>query len=234
MGSDYWKSEKYADVITELERAGFSKDEIDSIFSDSRVKFYPDIAKKLKKTAVPKLTGPDSKLLLEESINRGKEFMREHKDILEEVENKYWIKKEAIVATLRIESNLGDNLGSDQVFGILNSIILYSEADSDKCKGAKGQLIAFLTMCRREGINPFEIYGSCAGAFGIPQFMPTSYLRFAVDGNNDGKIDLFNWEDAIHSTANYLIKHALYYYNRSWNYVDGIETYAEKLKEKAN
>jgi membrane-bound lytic murein transglycosylase B len=60
---------------------------------------------------------------------------------------------------------------------------------------------------KKYNINFNDINGSWAGAFGIPQFLPSSFLKFAVDGNGDGVIDLFDMEDAIYSVGNYLCKH---------------------------
>ena len=90
--------------------------------------------------------------------------------------------------------------------------------------------------------DPLELKSSWAGAIGIPQFIPTSYLDFGVDGNKDGKINLFDLEDAFHSVANYLIKNgwenntlqAIYSYNHSLNYVMGVKAYAEELKWRKN
>lgn len=242
--TDYWKSPKYTDLIIELKKIGFSENEIDSIFSDPRVSLYPNIMKKFEDTTVPELTGPDSKLLSEKSVNDGKEFMRKNKELLERVERKYGVEgdemKETIVAILRIESYFGlGDLGSFRVFGVLISIILYSEPNSWRSEWAKKHLIAFLTAYQKFKIKLYKIEGSWAGAFGIPQFLSVSYLNFAVDGNKDGKIDLFNLEDAVYSIANYLVKHgwknnksrAIYRYNRDSNFVDGIEAYAKKLKE---
>lgn len=87
-----------------------------------------------------------------------------------------------------------------------------------------------------------KLYGSWAGAFGMPQFLPSSYLQWAVDGDGDGKIDLFNKVDAIHSVANYLKTNgwktespeaqrtAVFHYNNSTDYVNAVLTLAEKIK----
>lgn len=243
--SDYWKSQKYADLITELKKIGFSGEKIDAIFSDPRVSLYPNIMKKFEDTTVSELTGPDSKLLSEKSVNDGKKFMRKNRELLERVERKYGVEndgmKETIAAILRIESYFGlGDLGSFQVFGVLSSIILYSEPDSGRSEWAKKHLIAFFIAYRKFKIKLYEIEGSWAGAFGIPQFLLVSYLNFAIDGNKDGKIDLFNLEDAVYSVANYLIKHGwknnksktIFLYNRDLNFVAGVEAYAKKLKEK--
>ena len=88
-----------------------------------------------------------------------------------------------------------------------------------------------------------QIYGSWAGAFGISQFIPSSFVKWAQDGNNDGQFNLFQIEDAIHSAAYYLHKHgygpnkedkrkALYSYNHSNTYVNTIMLLAQKTNEK--
>lgn len=87
-----------------------------------------------------------------------------------------------------------------------------------------------------------EIKGSYAGAFGISQFLPSSYSKWAIDGNNDGIIDLYNVEDAIFSAANYLSKHgwgddslsrrkAVYAYNHSTIYVNTIFYLSERVQD---
>lgn len=238
--SEYWKSQKYADLVIELEKIGFSKDGIDALFSDTRIKFYPSVVKKRKKAKkIIRLADPKSKLMLKESVDRGKEFLEKNRELLERVEKEYGVDKETIVAILRIETDLGAVLGSYQVFGVYNSMVFYSKASSSRSKWAKKQIVACLTICQKLGIDFFTLNGSRSGAIGIPQFIPTSYLEFAVDGNKDGKVDLFNLEDSVCSTANYLIRNnwkknkskAIYAYNHSWNYVGGVLAYAEKLKQ---
>ncbi|MCP4721788.1 MAG: transglycosylase SLT domain-containing protein, partial [Desulfobacteraceae bacterium] len=89
-----------------------------------------------------------------------------------------------------------------------------------------------------------SIKGSYAGAMGIPQFMPSNALTLAKDGNNDGRVDLFNHADAISSVANYLKHHGwkpgiprqrqhevLFRYNHSNYYVDTLLKVSDKLKE---
>ena len=77
---------------------------------------------------------------------------------------------------------------------------------SKKFKWARKQLNALKKIYEIYNINVFKIKGSWAGAFGYPQFIPTTFLNFAVDGNNDGIIDLNNFPDSIFSISNYLKK----------------------------
>ena len=84
--------------------------------------------------------------------------------------------------------------------------------------------------------------GSWAGAFGIPQFVPSSYVKYGADGNGDGAVDLYNLADALASMANYLRsfgwsdqdpvkkKEAVYAYNHCDNYVQAVFAYARALK----
>jgi membrane-bound lytic murein transglycosylase B len=106
---------------------------------------------------------------------------------------------------------------------------------------ALDQLVAMSKINNRLPVPVTEIEGSWAGAFGWSQFLPSSYKEWAVDGDGDGKVDLFKKEDAIFSVANYLKKHgwgnsvkaqrkAVYGYNHSNDYVDAVLKLADKIK----
>lgn len=102
-----------------------------------------------------------------------------------------------------------------------------------KANWAIEQLIAMEKIHSNLPNHVLDIRGSWAGAFGISQFLPASYMNWAVDGNGDGVIDLFNVEDAIFSVANYLVSNgwgneyenmraAVFHYNNSNAYVDAV------------
>lgn len=110
-----------------------------------------------------------------------------------------------------------------------------------KADWAFRELIALEQMHKKYNLPIGDIYGSWAGAFGICQFLPSSYIKYAVDGNNDGIIDLFNLADAIFSVANYLKEHgwsknlenqrkAVYAYNNSNAYVNAVLQLASLIK----
>ena len=101
---------------------------------------------------------------------------------------------------------------------------------------------AVFTIAKQQRIDPLALRGSGAGAFGYPQFLPTSYLNHAVDGNGDGKISLYDADDATASCANYLahygwrqgISHqqkraVIWRYNRSDSYIDTVLALADRL-----
>ena len=76
-----------------------------------------------------------------------------------------------------------------------------------RSKFFKSELIHFFRLTRENNLDIYSIQGSYAGAMGAPQFIPSSYRDFAIDGNSDGKIDLFNsWDDVLMSIGNYLEK----------------------------
>jgi len=146
-----------------------------------------------------------------------------------------------------VESNFGRYQKTHQTFGVLNSIIYYGEPNSSRTDWGKKHLVSFMkfhkNMGEDVGKDIFSIYSSYAGALGIPQFLPYNYERYAVDGNEDGKIDLFNsFADAAWSTVNLLKangwfenkRRALYRWNRSTKFVNCILEYSEQLKEKTS
>ena len=115
------------------------------------------------------------------------------------------------------------------------------ERSAKKANWAIEQLIALKKMDKLPYMNILELKGSWAGAFGLSQFLPASYISWAVDGNDDGKIDLFSLEDAVFSVANYLKtngwgntkdleRKAVFHYNNSNAYVDAVLRLAQKSK----
>lgn len=111
-----------------------------------------------------------------------------------------------------------------------------------KAKWAFGEILALDTLRRLYHKEYTSLYGSTAGAFGWSQFLPSSYVRWSVDGDGDGDRDLFSDEDAIHSIGNYLKtngwgpkvedhRKAVFHYNNSDDYVNAVLTLAQKIKE---
>lgn len=129
--------------------------------------------------------------------------------------------------------------GTDQELQELDKKI--EQRAQKKSAWALGELMALDTLRRRSPFHPLELYGSAAGAFGLSQFLPSSYLRWAKDGNGDGLINLFEMRDAIYSIGNYLKtngwgsareqrEQAVFHYNNSKDYVAAVLTLADKIK----
>jgi membrane-bound lytic murein transglycosylase B len=113
----------------------------------------------------------------------------------------------------------------------------------DRSQWAYKELAALLEWGRSHNVRPETFTGSFMGAVGWPQFLPSSLVEYGVDGNGDGRIDLYNPDDAIFSTANYLRGHGwcearfptdqeqvIWTYNHSKPYVRTVLGIAEKLK----
>ncbi len=116
----------------------------------------------------------------------------------------------------------------------------------DRSGWAYRELSALLELQNTHGIQPGSLKGSVMGAIGWPQFLPSSLLEFGADGNGDGRIDLYNAEDAIFSTANYLRGHGwceakfpsgreavIWDYNHSKAYVRIVLGIAERIRGEA-
>ncbi|MDQ1265157.1 MAG: rane-bound lytic murein transglycosylase [Bacteroidota bacterium] len=110
-----------------------------------------------------------------------------------------------------------------------------------KAEWALTELMALIELQKQNRLVRLKISGSWAGAFGIPQFLPTSYSNWAADGNGDGIVDLYDLSDAVYSVGNYLKAHgwcdsmpqrrlAVFSYNNSYDYVDAVINLAEKVK----
>ncbi len=201
------------------------------LFSDKRLELYPQIFK--KSTA-----GPGWEVVFtQESIDRGRQCISENYDPLSRVEIRFGVNKEILVGLFRVETNLGKNKGKYVVF---NSLLTWCVSGNRRAPWAQKELAAYLTLCQEHQWDPFEVRGSTHGAFGLLQFIPSSFQRFAIDGNGDGKIDLFNFEDAMASSANYLQKNgwgkemsqqkkALHSYNHDWGYVNTVMKYSKLI-----
>jgi len=221
-----------------LKLRGFTEDETNRIFSDNRVELHPLIIEKSGKGI--DYFNRKFGLLTKKSIQKGQALLRDHWKAFTIIEDTFGVDKEIILGILRVETNFGANTGRYSVFNSLLSMVLI---ENRRSSWAERELIELLSICKEQNKDPFSLKGSWAGAFGICQFVPTSYTQFAVDGNGDGKIDLFDFGDAIASIANYLKFHgyeknkpdrnrdAIYAYNRCDNYVKAILVYANALRQ---
>ena len=227
-------------------KAGISQGEIDEIFSDERIEIHHNIylspAPKEGEKKKRKLRYFDEEfgLLKPESIESGKRIIAENKELFERLESLYGIPANYIVAIIRVETNFKEHLGEYRIFNSLYTMAILSKR-AKRVRMASRELVTWVKTCRKTGLDPFEVKGSWAGAFGIPQFMPSSYVIFAVDHNNDGIIDLYDYPDAFASVANYLhrmgwktgsekrMRRAVYRYNHQKSYVNAVFAYAASI-----
>ena len=138
-------------------------------------------------------------------IDLGKSLLKKHKKILQEIYLKYKVPPEVIVSIWGIETNYGNYMGD---FNIIEALATLAYASKRK-RFFKKELINSLLIYEKNFKNSEKIMlGSWAGAMGQGQFMPSSFLNYAVDYDKDGFIDIWNSEkDIFASIANYLKQH---------------------------
>lgn len=137
--------------------------------------------------------------------SKGKTFMYQHRETLERAEKEFGVPIEIITAIIGVESYYGKHTGKYTVFDSLTTLGFDYPKRS---KFFKSELKQFLLLSKEENIDVDDMTGSYAGAMGMPQFISSSYRRYAVDFDGDGKRDLWNSiPDVIGSVANYFSEH---------------------------
>ena len=156
-------------------------------------------------------------------INATRKEFSLHRSLLKKIENKYKVPAQVILALWGIESNFGKNQGNFSVIESLASLAY----DCRRSQFFREELLNALLIMQQENIASEDLTGSWAGAMGQTQFMPSSFIKFAVDFNHDGKKDIWNTDaDALASIANYL-------HQRGWKYKQPYQI-AVKIPESLN
>jgi len=143
-----------------------------------------------------------SKRTSEAKVKKGLEFYNNNKELIDEIEKKFNVDKELLLALMGIETNFGTYVGK---MDILSSLATLS-FDKRRSEFFSNELVILLKLIDQNLVDYETLYGSWAGAFGFFQFMPSTIKNYAIDYNNDNFIDLKNPIDAYASAANYLNK----------------------------
>ena len=204
------------------------------------------------------------KLINDETVKNGVDFFNKYKELLCKTYAETKVEASDIIGILNWESRLGLVTGEQKIIRIFAAQYFFGEKRNDELiksgeykkdgaisieagrkrverlkKNAFSNFKALLIQAKEKNFDPLEVKGSWAGAIGFPQFMPAS-MKFARDGNGDGKIDLFVMEDAIVSVANYLKLHgyiekgsvsAFKAYNNDKIYAEGVKKYSDLVKK---
>jgi membrane-bound lytic murein transglycosylase B len=207
--------------------------------------------------------------LSSESIGMARAYSFNHHADLLKAEIDYGVDRTVIAAIMLVETRFGSYLGKSAVVNTLSTMAALDDPNvrkmfwenlqknkrvshdkfekkaAQKSKWAYAELKAFIQYVHQEGFDPFSINGSYAGAMGIAQFMPSNVITLATDGNQDGRVNLFQDADAIYSIANYLKHHGwkpgiseetarkvIARYNHSSYYVDTVLKVSAQLKLK--
>jgi membrane-bound lytic murein transglycosylase B len=162
-----------------------------------------------------------SRFLEAERVQAGALFWQSHGELLERASSRYGVPAEIIVGIIGVETYYGRHLGRYRVLDTLATLALDFPAEHPRAAARtvffRGELGEFLKQRQQAGLDPLKARGSFAGAMGIPQFMPSSWARYAVDFDGDGRVELGeSTADAIGSVAHYF---------KSFNWKPGMPTH---------
>jgi len=193
-------------------RNGFDRAQIDDVVKQAR---FIDSAVQLVKPAPPgkpkNWRAYSDRFIEPIRINAGVRFWDENADTLARAQATYGVPAEILVGILGVETIYGRDTGRFRVVDVLTTLAFaYPEAPNrlDRMAFFRSELENTLLLARKENIDPFSLLGSFAGAVGMPQFMPGNILKYGVDFDGDGIVDLRgSAADAIGSVANFLVQH---------------------------
>ncbi|HQQ54909.1 MAG TPA: lytic murein transglycosylase B, partial [Ottowia sp.] len=141
-------------------------------------------------------------------IRAGARFWQRNRATLARAQQDYGVPPEIVVGIIGVETIYGQNMGSFRVLDALATLSFDFPPQHPRAAARQAffqdELAQYLSLCQRSGMDPQQPLGSYAGAMGMPQFMPSSWVRYAIDFDADGHIDLWGSEgDAIGSVAHY-------------------------------
>jgi membrane-bound lytic murein transglycosylase B len=201
------RTEVLSFIATLQSEFGFESSELERVLGDAR--YEPRIVQLMDPgrtdgAALPVRSYPSyrARFLKPARIKAGVEFWDAHAVYLERAEAEFGVPAEVILGILGVETAYGRNTGSFRVVDALATIAFDGPRRQEYFRD---ELKELLLLSREMGVDPLELKGSYAGAVGLPQFMPSSYRRHAVDFDGDGRVDLLGSPaDAIGSVASYL------------------------------
>lgn len=263
-----WPKSRYRGwdyLVARLRDNGVSEQDLASIYSDPRMpeRTFVGFSVKPKEPAAiyEGFKQPRHREL-------GRQFVNHHSGEFDRIEKTLLVPREVVAAIIVIESGVGKNTGSHLLVYRLSRLATTNAPDNlrenyvlQKKKDhhlvfedvrRRGRYLentflheipALITIAKRNKIDVFSMKGSSAGAFGLPQFLPSAFLRFGLDGNNDGIVSLHNEQDAIWSAANYLAsfgfrrdipyqekRSIIWRYNKSSSYIDAVLALSEQIR----
>ncbi len=208
LGTPAFANAKFEAFVQSLwpmaKQAGISRDLFDRAFAGIT---EPDPAVLKLASNQPEFTSTTSAYLVKAvtpiRIETGQQMKAEEAKLLAAIERKYGVDRHILLGIWGMESNFGKDKGSMKVMRSLATLMYAGR----KKQYARQQIVAALKILKKGLVSPETFTGSWAAAMGHTQFIPTSYLSFAVDWTGDGVKDIWrSKEDALASTANYLAK----------------------------
>jgi membrane-bound lytic murein transglycosylase B len=204
--SSYAERPEVREFVRQLtERHGFIEPELLQLFS--RIKPSEGVLQAIRPQPAGARSWEDYRAIFvnERRTAAGLEFWEAHRETLERAQRTFGVPQEIAVAIIGVETFYGRNTGRWRVVEALATLAFDY---GPRAKYFRGELENFLLLARDTELDVFSVRGSFAGAIGIPQFMPGSVRRYAVDFDGDGRVDLRgNAVDAIGSVGNFLKEH---------------------------
>lgn len=256
-------------LVDKLVRDGVPRDRVLSVFRDDRVDDFDGLQFSLRPRESHALYRP---LRTWTTAARARRCLAEHGAAFAAAEQQYGVSAAVVAAIIQVESGCGANTGRSRILPALARLAMANEprnlernierlsllhADSGPMTVASftrwraqhledlfyPEVKATFDIAERLGMDPLEMRGSGSGAFGIPQFLPRSYLWYGVDGDRDGHVSLYHPQDAIPSAARYLQhygwradlsrrerRNVIWGYNRSDAYIDTVLWLADEVE----
>ena len=207
LAQNYAAREEVRRFITDMvEQHGFSLGELVTLFS--KVRHQSGVIRAIAapaESAQRSWQAYRSRFLNPARIEAGAQFHQRYAQALERASKLYGVPEEIIVAIIGVETVYGRNVGG---YRVIDALATLAFDYPPRAEYFRGELEQFLLHARQESVDVLGLKGSYAGAIGIPQFMPGSYRRYAVDFDGDGKRDLSgSAADALGSVANFLKEH---------------------------
>ena len=254
-------------LVERLKKDGMNYQLIQRVYSNKRMPRFTNVTYKLKpresKNIYRHFTAP-------KKLQRAVKYLDKYESTFSHTEKRFGVAPPVVSSILLIETHFGANTGKELIINRLSRLASISDPDNMQHNYQKlkreGQAVTYEQVAERgvylhemfypevvaafqiaeqQGVDLFSMKGSYAGAFGLPQFLPTTYLKYGTDGNSDGKISLFDDEDAIASIGSFLAGHGwkdtlplpekkkvIWHYNHSDAYVDTVLEVADLIEQK--
>lgn len=182
---------------------GFARSEVEALLAQAKTQqSILDAISRPAERVVPWYEYRE-RFLTEQRIQQGADFWMAHGERLRSLGDERLAS--TIVGILGVETAFGRITGR---YRVIDALATLAFDYPPRAQFFRGELVQFLLLTREENVDARKALGSYAGAMGAPQFISTSYRKFAVDADGDGKRDLWNsWDDIIGSIANYLHGH---------------------------
>jgi peptidoglycan lytic transglycosylase B len=256
-------------LIDKLTADGVSVERVVATFQDPRVERFTGLDFSIHRPREPRSLYRG--FLRPRTVAAARRCRARYAEALENAERAHGVSAGLVAAILFVESGCGDSTGSHLILprlarlamanapeNVRRNLVRYADDDGhvdstvevqlrQRARELEGtfypEVRALFTVAERLGVNPLDIRGSKGGAFGAPQFLPTSYLADGVDADGDGRVSLDDPADAAASCARFLADHGwrpglsrserravIWQYNRSDAYVDSVLTLAARIQ----